>query len=151
MQIGRQDVVLIALASAGRGVTPVQIQKLCFILDREATKWLGGPHFAFYAHDYGPFDPGVYSTIGELATLGEANVAYSPRSNFRVYSLTSLGHQRSSEILGGLPIQFREYVRKLAAWVCDQSFASLVSSIYRRYPEMRERSIFSPQESEHPE
>ena len=36
------------------------VQKLLFLLDREAAEIVGGPHFRFVPYNYGPFDKGVY-------------------------------------------------------------------------------------------
>lgn len=75
----RQMFMLAALAAAGESAafSPVQVQKLFFLLDREASHLTGGPHFAFRPYDYGPFDYAVYDEINELANRGLAEVDYS--------------------------------------------------------------------------
>ena len=47
--------------------TPVQIQKLMFVVDREIPSLVDGPHFAFKPEAYGPFDEGVYEAVRDLA------------------------------------------------------------------------------------
>ena len=63
----KREVVLAALAPAqGKQHSPVQVQKLLFLLDREASELLGGPHFNFVPYNYGPFDKEVYQVLNEL-------------------------------------------------------------------------------------
>jgi len=56
----RGDLVLAALAAGGVGASysPVQVQKLLFLIDREAANLVDGPHFSFRPYDYGPFEAG---------------------------------------------------------------------------------------------
>ena len=51
-----ENLVLAALAAGGENATfsPVQVQKLLFVLDREASPHIDGPHFNFIPYDYGP-------------------------------------------------------------------------------------------------
>ena len=61
-ELSRENLVLAAFASAGgRRHTPVQAQKLLFLLDREVPS-LGTP-FKFIPYHYGPFDPEVYDVL----------------------------------------------------------------------------------------
>lgn len=61
----------IMLAALGSGVheeiSPVQLQKMMFLIDRNVSKRLGGPFFDFKPYDYGPFDANVYSEFSVLA------------------------------------------------------------------------------------
>ncbi len=74
MLLARQDVILSALAVGGENATysPVQVQKLFFLIDRKAAHLLAGPHFAFRPYDYGPFDPAVYDELTILGFAGQA-------------------------------------------------------------------------------
>jgi uncharacterized protein len=68
----RRDTVLAALAAAGANAwfSPVQVQKLLFLIDREVPAFVDGPHFAFAPYDYGPFDARVYGELDRLEELG---------------------------------------------------------------------------------
>jgi hypothetical protein len=67
--------VLAALAAGGENATyrPVQVQKLVFLIDREASRLVDGPHFGFQPYDYGPFDRAVYIELDSLHTQGLVN------------------------------------------------------------------------------
>ena len=142
MQFSRRDVVLGALAAGGENATfsPVQIQKLFFLIDQKAASHLGGPHFAFRPYDYGPFDPAVYDQLNALSVEGKVNVIGSDR--YRLYSLTSTGFQEGDRLLSSIPPEISEFLKKLTSWVRSLNFQQLVSAIYQAYPEMKANSIF---------
>ena len=67
-EMERRQLLLAALSPAKGGqYTPVQVQKLIFLLDREASALTGGPHYKFVPYDYGPFDSDVYADLRSLA------------------------------------------------------------------------------------
>jgi hypothetical protein len=138
----RRELVLSALAAAGENATflPVQVQKLFFVLDREAARSTGGPHFNFQAYDYGPFDQSVYGMLEHLERQGLARVQSQGR--YRQYMLTAEGYREGAKLLAGLQPSVSEYLRQLAAWIRSLSFQQLVAAIYNRYPDMKVNSVF---------
>ena len=133
----RHELVLAALATANGGMyTPVQVQKLFFLIDREAAHLVGGPHFDFRPYHYGPFDKEVYRALDSLALQGLAISAA------RSYGLTPTGHRQGAALLATLDTRARTYIEEVSAFVRRLSFASLVSAIYKAYPEMRVNSVF---------
>jgi hypothetical protein len=142
MPLGRRETVLAALAAGGENATfsPVQVQKLFFLIDREASHLLGGPHFRFKPYDYGPFDAAVYEHLTLLGFEGAVQVKGSER--YRVYSLTGKGFAEGDHILSSLPNKTADFLRAAARWVRGLSFQQLVAAIYRDYPDMKVNSIF---------
>lgn len=138
----RDEIILAALAAGGENATftPVQVQKLFFLLDREAAHLVDGPHFNFTPYDYGPFDRSVYDGLDALAQRNLARVQNTGR--YRVYSLSQAGFQQGVAKLSELPEAARNYVANVAQWVRQLSFEQLVASIYNRYPEMKANSVF---------
>jgi len=120
--------------------SPAQLQKLFFLMDREAAGHTGGPYFNFRAYDYGPFDPAVYEEVETLAGMG---LAFVDKTGFyRVYSLSPAGLEQGRAALNEFTPAGREYAARAANWVRSVSFNQLVSEIYKRYPEMKENSVF---------
>jgi hypothetical protein len=138
----RHDYVLAVLAAGNGDVhTPVQVQKLFFLLDRRVPERIGGPRFDFQPDSYGPFDKGVYEDLRALAAEGLVAIL-SPGHGGPLYRLTPAGLAAGDALLAQFPAATADYIRQLSAWVRKQSFVSLVSGIYQEFPEMRARSVF---------
>jgi hypothetical protein len=140
--MGPDELILAALAAGGENsiYRPVQVQKLLFLIDREISALIGGPHFDFAPYDYGPFDRDVYIELDELAARGL--VSAEPAERYRVYSLSPDGYQRGVEILDELHPAAATYIEQVARWVRSLNFQQLVAAIYKRYPDMKVNSIF---------
>src|SRR3989344_2651663 len=139
--MARSDMVLAALAAAGEGrsFSPVQVQKLFFLLGREASRLVAGPHFNFQPYDYGPFDRDVYVELDALRFGGLVDTAGS--SNYRRYALTPAGFEAGCQVLATWSEDARVYAAQVVQWVQKLSFQQLVSSIYTKYPDMKVNSV----------
>lgn len=139
----RKDFVLASMSPAGNeSFSPVQVQKLFFLLDKHIAKFTGGPYFRFIPYDYGPFDKKVYTQLDRLSEEGLVELLLPPVSRFQEYRLTDRGYEIGARKLKTLSEPIQDYIGQLVNWVRSQSFAALVSAIYRAYPEMRENSVF---------
>lgn len=138
----RRQIILAAFASVPKSETlaPVQVQKLLFLIDREAASLLGGPFFAFEPYDFGPFDRAVYDTLDFL--LREQLVFVDHNFRPRRYGLTTAGYERGLQELADLDQSSRSYLREITTWVLRLNFSQLVTAIYKKYPEMKAKSIF---------
>ena len=137
----RRGILLAALASGSREeFSPVQLQKMMFLIDRNIGKALDGPFFNFEPYDYGPFDVGVYNEFSTIALqqLGEV----SGYGSYRRYRLNDEGRSRAQEVLNTITPEYRQYIEKIAHFVQSLSFGALVSTIYKHYPEMKANSVF---------
>lgn len=138
----RKEFVLAVLASGGCGVrfTPVQVQKLFFLIDKEIPDLIGGCQFNFEPYNYGPFDKGVYDEVDELERQGYVE-AFS-ENTWRNYSLTPGGQEIGEKLLASLPPEAQDYIKRASEFVRSLSFRQLVLAIYKAFPEMRENSVF---------
>ena len=137
----RQELVLAAMAPAKRrSHSPVQVQKLFFLIDRNIPQLVHGPLFAFTPYNYGPFDRVVYEELDKLAAEGAVEVI--PEYTWKNYSLTAEGQAEGERVLAGLPPKAQEYLAAANGFVRSLSFTQLVSSIYKAYPDMRVNSVF---------
>jgi hypothetical protein len=132
-------VLAVLSASGGEPWTPVQVQKMFFLLDERIPRDIEGPRFDFRPYDYGPFDAAVYHEIGVLRKAGKASV---DTDRVRSYRLTPTGQREGERALQELPKSAQDYIRKLSAWVRALSFPQLVSAVYSEFPEMRAKSVF---------
>ena len=141
--MNRSELTLAALASAGgKKFTPVQIQKLLFLIDRRIPAQVGGPFFAFRPYDYGPFDEAVYAEIEALAAGKMVEILKDENLRWKKYRPTDDGLRRGNEILAGLEPSVARYITSLSEYIMRLSFAQLVSAVYAAYPEMKQNSVF---------
>jgi DNA-binding PadR family transcriptional regulator len=140
----KSELVMAALAPAkGAALTPVQVQKLFFLIDRNASESLGGPLFKFTPYHYGPFDADVYREIERLSRDGFAEVTSNAQNfSMRTFRLTPKGQSEGEAMLAKLDERTRSYFEKVSDFVRKLSFADLVSAVYKAYPEMRANSVF---------
>lgn len=143
----RRDVLLMMMAPAGTAVhTPVQVQKLAFLIDRLIGETIGGTGFHFKPWHYGPFDKAVYKALEELERDGLVEINdMSAQMQPTQYRLTNLGEREGTDLLETLGDQnpdTAEYIETLSNWVRDQSFASLLRAIYAKFPDMAANSVF---------
>lgn len=139
----RENFVLATLASAGEGAsyTPVQVQKLFFLIDEEGFNLVGEKYFDFAPYDYGPFDKEVYDELDELSLKGLVEVQNI--GQYRKYILTEQGYKKGSENLNEFSEEISDYFKRLTSWIRPLTFQQLVRAIYDRYPEMKVNSVFS--------
>ena len=143
----RRDVLLMMMAPAGTAIhTPVQVQKLAFLIDQLVGETIGGTGFDFKPWHYGPFDKAVYEVLEALerdglVEINDMSVQVQPTQ----YRLTDLGEREGADLLQALrdrSPETAEYVEVLSHWVRDQSFASLLRAIYAKFPDMAVNSVF---------
>lgn len=137
----KKGIILAAFAPAnGSSHTPVQVQKLLFLIDREIPKLVGGPHYDFKPYNYGPFDMSLYDELLELA--GDGYIEIVPEQTWSSYRLTEKGQQAGDTLLTSLDTKAQEFIKTVSEFVRVLSFQQLVSAIYKAYPEMKANSVF---------
>lgn len=139
----KTEIILAALSSAdGATFTPVQIQKLLFLIDMRLADKTGGPHFDFKPYDYGPFDAEIYRALEFLASEEKVEIIEKPNLRWKKYRLTASGNEDGKSLLSNLPESASEYISRLATFVTSMSLEELVGTIYHAYPEMKINSVF---------
>jgi uncharacterized protein len=137
----REDLTLIMLTLAEGGhYTPVQIQKAMFLAD-DLVQNAFECRYNFQPYDYGPFDVDVYRDVASMTADGLTRVSTTSRG-WNVYATTDAGSQRGRELFNSLLPEQQQMLTRISQFVRRLSFSDLVSSIYKAYPHMRERSVF---------
>ena len=132
-----------AMSPAGDGIySPVQIQKLLFLIDKEIPELVEGPHFDFQPYHYGPFDKDVYSVLGSLAELGHVGLDRMMFPRLRSYALTSSGLLLGESAFRKFDPEARDFIKRSSEFVRQHTFSALVAAIYKAYPEMSANSVF---------
>jgi hypothetical protein len=130
-------------AAQGKPVSPVQLQKSLFLIDKNLSPAQrgGGAFYNFRAYDYGPFDSAIYSDADLLEAEGLVTIT-DPQQSHRTYSVTPTGMDRANALRDERPAAVIAYLDKVVQWVRGRSFSDLVRAIYEQYPEMRVNSVF---------
>ena len=138
----RRETILAAMAPAkGAPYSPVRIQKLLFLIDRECPDLISGPSFTFEPYNYGPFDKTVYQELDALKQSGHVTVCHDGWT--RTFALTPIGQAEGDRLLHQLDPSGQQYFKQASAFVLAHGFSELVSAIYKAYPAMQANSIFS--------
>ena len=135
------DVLLkIITAAEGDPITPVQLQKIAFLVGEECKEFVPKPYYKFVPYDYGPFSAKIYQDAELLEKQGLVSIDISPTGGWKEYSATfrSSGADTSS-----IPEILADYIETAVKWAMELTFRELVSSIYHHYPNYRENSIFN--------
>ena len=139
----KKEIILAVLASAKGAIhTPIQIQKLLFLIDKKIPNLINGPYFDFQPYSYGPFDVEIYNLLEELAQVEDVEMISDPNLRWAKYRLTINGQKKGEKILNTLNTKAIEYIKILSLFVRSLSFAELVSTIYKEFPDMKKNSIF---------
>ena len=140
----RQKIVLASLSLCpDASLSPVQAQKLFFLIDEKIARLLGGRQFDFRPYDYGPFDKSVYSEFESLERQGYVTITpFGPIGGKRRYGLSSIGMELGTKLQADLPSEAATFIQETASWIRSMSFAQLVGAIYSAYPHMRSNSVF---------
>lgn len=130
----KKDIILYVLSIASDNtLSPVQIQKLLFLIDKECN--IGKHFFKFVAYDYGPFDKTIYNELDELVKSDDVDVLIS--HGVRQYKL--INHKITQ-------LEFTddvsEKIKQLCEFVKSCSFKELLVDIYKKYPEMAKNTAF---------
>lgn len=135
--------ILAALFRAtGRSLTPVQLQKVLFLLGMKRKKGVGPGYYRFKAYDYGPFTPEIYSDIELLISEQLVRVESFGGRSTRTFALTDEGVVAASATADGLSAIGLAYLDEVVPWAQKLSFADLVSAVYEEFPDMRANSVF---------
>ncbi len=139
-----KDIILAGLSPGdGASYTPVQVQKMFFLIDRNIPELVDGPIFNFQPYNYGPFDKTVYEVLEQLSIEGLVDIV--PDYNWNSYKLTVDGQKLGDEVFSHLDAVAQKYITEVSNFVRSLSFTQLISAIYKKYPDMRVNSVFQEQ------
>ena len=142
----RQNVLLAALAhgaSLGRAFRPVHVQKIMFLLDQKIPDVFDqNSRYHFAPYDYGPFDKGVYDDLDVLELSGDVEIDRESGYGYRLYQATPQGISKGTAYLADMTPAHRDFVRRTVNLLLPLGFRTLVTAIYRHYPEMKQNSVF---------
>ncbi len=146
----RTEILLALMAAGGKGASfsVVQIQKLAFLIDQEASNLIGEHHFQFSPGALGPSDARIHEELVALIKGGE--ILVDQRRSVLALSLTPQGLQCGIQGLQNLSGEARQAITDRARWLLSSSLAGLLGAIFDRYPEMAANSKIRVHRSRYP-
>lgn len=127
----------------GSPLTPVQVQKILFVVGRELPNAVGSSYYRFRPYNYGPFSSEVYEDADALADAGLVVVDRPSKERpWATYAATPAGIAAARKLSEEVPEESTWYVESVVKWATRLTFQQLVSAIYRKYPDQRVNSIF---------
>lgn len=141
----RIDWTLVAIAMAGTTpLQPVQIQKILFLIGKNLNnqQLKTRSYYRFEPYDYGPFCSSIYSDAELLEHESLVTIHRPPESRYKLYQITELGAEKVKKLEKGIDDEVIKYVRTVVEFTQSVSFNQLISTIYKRYPEMKVNSVF---------
>lgn len=138
----RKNWLLLTICAAGeKGLTPVQLQKSLFVLQKGFPRKVGRTFYKFVAYNYGPFCVEIYGDAESLQAVGLIEMRRGGR-RWPEYHGTPTGILEADKLRRQIPLQISQYIDHVVEWTQAQSFPSLVRSIYEAYPEFKAHSVF---------
>jgi len=143
MTLKKDDWLVLALAAAeGKPLSPVQLQKTLFLLQKELPWAVGGEFYTFRPYNYGPFDSAIYADATTLAAQNLVAVENIPGQRWSGYAITIHGRERANALSKQISSQALSYLQSLTKWVQSVSFRDLLKAVYSKYPEYAVNSVF---------
>jgi uncharacterized protein len=140
--LSKSDWNLLVLTASDSATSPVQLQKILFLIGKNLPTQTQNGFYDFRPYDYGPFDATVYSDAEQLSIDGLVTIRLSQSGKWREYLPSPKGFQKAEEIKQGLPTDLTKYLQDLVLWVKSLDFEQLVKYIYREYPDYKVNSVF---------
>ena len=142
-QIAKRDWTLLAICAAdGQALSPVQLQKVLFLLGQKLPKEVGGDFYSFKPYDYGPFDASIYTDADLLAKDGLVAIQTYPGQRWVEYAATTAGMERAEGLKKLANQAATRYLQEVVKWARGLTFQQLVRAIYAEYPKFAVRSVF---------
>ncbi len=151
MTYTREDIFAAAIAAFGSEVEfdPLQAQNLLFLVDRFASKQIGGPFFDFRAGPYGPIDDAVGEAAESLAADARLEILESDRGPSR-FRLTDKGRRHGENVLADLPVPVMKYLERAARWTWIVPTRKVLEAIYHECPGMAIHNVAKEMEVNRP-
>lgn len=142
--MSKRDQVVLFLSAGTTPSDPIRIMKGLFVWTQRACEGaIEEPEerFTFRPMNYGPCDPEVYRVVNQLVSEGFVEDLAVVGETWRKYRLTSRGVEASQRIEQQAGPRTLRFVKALREWCDQQSFSSLLRSVYHAYPQYATNSV----------
>ena len=137
----RENWTLLTIASGNQPLTPAQLQKSIFLIQKNFEGLDGIKDYNFVPYNYGPFDRAVYQDAESLEAEGLVASVPSGSGRWVNYVATAKGRDHLEKVIK-VDKKIQEEVSSIVELTQSLSFNALVREIYKEFPEMKINSIF---------
>lgn len=133
----RRDWLLLTI---GDKMEPIQIQKTLFKFAKES----GAPEqelYTFIPYNWGPCSLEIYDDLGQLRDEGLVEFVPSGRG-WNLYHLTEAGVKKANELREKADHTLVKKLEAARSYVISRDFETLLSDIYKDYPDFAAESLF---------
>src|SRR5690348_6992526 len=113
--LDKRDWLLLVIAAAnGESLSPVQLQKVLFLIARnlEPDQLRCKSFYDFKPYDYGPFDSNIYRDAEQLQAEGDIVITAPSTRTYREYLATPAGLGRARSIKGQLDATAQDFMQR---------------------------------------
>ena len=136
----RTDLLLkIIVAANGEPVTPVQLQKIAFLVGMQFPDELPPDYYQFQPYDYGPFCVTIYRDAELLEREGLITIRRHPRGGWKEYMAS---YTAAATDLRVIPHHIRDFIDDKVKWAREVGFQEIVRTIYVDFPQYKVNSVF---------
>ena len=136
----RTDLLLkIIVAAEGEPVTPVQLQKVAFLVGEKFPSELPNDYYDFEPFHYGPFCVDLYRDAEALEREGLVLINTNHSGGWKEFSAS---FRSATADLSFIPQHISEFIDTKLRWAKEAGFQEVIRAIYNEYPKFRVNGIF---------
>ncbi|MBI4480044.1 MAG: hypothetical protein HY651_08490 [Acidobacteria bacterium] len=141
---GPQKLLLLFLAAKQAKIDPIRIMKGQFILAKETpAAWLPAEmRYEFVPYSFGPCSFQIYSDLDWLEHQNLITAAEVPDQSWKYYVTAAVGNQEVQRLRTDLGHELVNYIAEVRNFVDSLDFRSLLTAVYRKYPDYAVKSVF---------
>ncbi len=108
------------------------------------TRWLpGDARYDFEPYNYGPYSRDIYTDLDRLLSAGYVEAEEVAGQSWKRYSVTANGAEAYRRASAQFEADAVEYIGRVRKYVGDLSFRTLLTKVYKAYPDYAVNSVFT--------
>ncbi len=134
--MNKETFLLKVLSIINTPLSPIQIQKLFFLLEKRLPK--DAKYFEFKPYFYGPYDKQLTLLLNKLIFNNKIQVL--TMNNVDYYQLNKYYFESTADFLDN---RKKEFILEIIDFIKRKNFKELCFAIYNEFPEMKVNSVFN--------